>query len=106
VGLQIAAVSIQAYMLARANRWRLDFGYQAMVLLGLLALGATCRFVAETLIGRFDIPHALIIGMVSGGALYMIATLTMVYRVPALAGLSAFKGQSWSSIVFNRAGAK
>src|SRR2546421_3970302 len=46
VVLQIIAVNLQAYVLARANHWSYDYDYQAIVLLTLFSLGWLCKWVS------------------------------------------------------------
>lgn len=95
VALQVVGVSIQAYVLARANGWGLDYGYQAFVLASLLGLGWVCKFVVGGLLSVVHRARVPIVEMILGGGLYSVLSLIVVYHRPWLAGLTRDERMRW-----------
>jgi O-antigen/teichoic acid export membrane protein len=83
VGLQIIQANIIAYIIARIWKWRFDWVYQPVSLLGCLALGWVAHRAAIDLAsGSWPVPAV----MALGGILYVILTAALVYAMPWLAG--------------------
>jgi O-antigen/teichoic acid export membrane protein len=83
VGLQIVQANIVAYIIARIWKWRFDWAYQPVSLLGCLALGwAAHRAAFDLASASWPLPAV----MVLGGILYLILTAALVYAMPWLAG--------------------
>jgi O-antigen/teichoic acid export membrane protein len=83
VGLQIIQANIVAYIIARIWKWRFDWAFQPVSLLGCLALGWVAhRTAIELGSGSWPVPA----DMALGGILYMMLTAALVYAMPWLAG--------------------
>jgi O-antigen/teichoic acid export membrane protein len=83
VGLQIIQANVLAYVIARIWKWRFDWGYQVVGLLGCLSLGWVAHLGAiELTRDSWPLPAA----MALGGVLYLILTVAFVYSLPWLAG--------------------
>jgi O-antigen/teichoic acid export membrane protein len=83
VGLQIVQANIIAYVIARTWKWRFDWAYQPVSLLGCLSLGWVAHRAAIDLASSsWPVPAV----MALGGILYLTLTATFVYVMPWLAG--------------------
>ena len=88
VVLQIIGVSLQAYVIARIYGWGYSYGYQGIVLALLLGLGWVCKWASGAMLGLAGFIGGPVGVMLLGGLLYTALSLTMLYRVPTLAGLT------------------
>jgi O-antigen/teichoic acid export membrane protein len=88
VVLQILAVNLQAYVLARANHWAYDFNFQIVVCLTLISLGWICRWVSVAVVGLTGSFQSPIVVMATAGLLYTALVSIVLYLKPDLAGLT------------------
>lgn len=83
VVMQLIQVNIVAYIIARIWKWRFDWVYQPVSLLGCVGAGWVAQFSVR---GIFGHDLALILEMGLTGALYLMLTAIFVYAMPWLAG--------------------
>jgi O-antigen/teichoic acid export membrane protein len=85
VGLQIIQANIVAYIIARIWKWRFDWAYQPVSLVGCLALGWVAHRVAISFASSsWPVPAV----MALGGILYLMLTVGLVYAMPWLTGFT------------------
>jgi O-antigen/teichoic acid export membrane protein len=83
VCLQIVQANIIAYSIARIWKWRFDWAYQPVSVLGCLTLGWLAHRLAIGLAGRsWPVPAV----MASGAIVYIMLIAALVYVMPWLAG--------------------
>jgi O-antigen/teichoic acid export membrane protein len=83
VGLQLLQANAIDYVIARIWKWRFDWAYQPVSLLGCLVLGWLAhRVVVDVASLYLPIPVLMAVGAV----LYMMLTAVLVYAMPWLAG--------------------
>jgi hypothetical protein len=83
VGLQIMQANIIAYLIARVRKWRFDWVYQPVSLVGCLALGWLAYRASLGLAGNaWPVPAVMALCCI----LYSVLTFAMVYAMPWLAG--------------------
>ena len=86
--LQVIAVTVQSYLIAKRNRWNHEFAYQGTILVALLATAWSAKFVSEKLlflIGQsFNLP---IVTVALGALLYTVSTIVFVWRFPSVLGI-------------------
>jgi O-antigen/teichoic acid export membrane protein len=85
VGLQIIQANIIAYIIARIWKWRFDWVYQPVSLLGCLALGWMAHGAALEL-AKGSWPVLAVMAL--GGVLYLMLIAALVYVMPWLAGFT------------------
>jgi hypothetical protein len=88
VALQILSVNVQAYVIARTNGWPFDYWHQGLVLLLLVALGYASKWIAVEVLTFVHPGMGPVPAMLLGGLLYAVLSLTLLYRIPRLAGLT------------------
>src|SRR2546422_9558982 len=88
VVLQIVAINLQAFVIARTNGWDYDYGFQGGVLALLLSLGWACKWVSEALFGLAGSFSSPLEALLLGGGLYIALSLTILFHFPSLAGLT------------------
>lgn len=88
VALQIIGVNIQAYVIARSNGWAFDYWYQGLVLLLLVILGFASKWITAEVLNIVHPGISAVPGMLLGSAVYAVLSLTLLYRMPSLAGLT------------------
>lgn len=88
LGLQIIAVTIQLELLSRVHKIRRDYGYQLVVMAGLIGLAALCRMLvgAATDFGGM---RDVVISTAGAALLYLSIVGALVWRFPALTGIDA-----------------
>ena len=99
VGLQIVQANIIAYVIARIWKWRFDWAYQPVSLLGCLALGWVAHRAATDLAsGSWPVPAV----MALGGVLYLMLTAALVYAMPWLAASTRSQLLSEASLMLRK----
>ncbi len=84
--LQVLGISIQGVIIARQHGWSDSQWRQLALMMGLVAWGAACRWLAAETLDVVGL-HGPIPLVVFGAALYVLGTLLVVRRKPALAGV-------------------
>lgn len=85
VVLQILSVNTVGYLIARIWKWRFDWIYQPVSLLGCAGLGWVAHIVVNRLFGdAWPLPVPLLLG----GGLYLVLVAALVYWMPWLAGVT------------------
>jgi O-antigen/teichoic acid export membrane protein len=85
VVMQILQVNLVAFLIARLHRWRFDWGYQPLGLIGCVLLGWLAHRVSMVV----SLPAGYWwLGMVLGGLLYTAALTGVLSRWPMVAGLA------------------
>ena len=85
VVLQLIQVNLIAYLIARTWKWRFDWVYQPVSLLGCLALGWLAHSVAASIAGS---AWPMQVVMAVSGALYLAMAALFVYAMPWLGGMT------------------
>jgi hypothetical protein len=88
VVLQVVGVNIQGYVIARTNGWGFHYGYQGLVLMLLLVLSFSSKWLMEEVLAGINPGSGMISVMLAGSAVYAVLSLALLYRMPALAGLT------------------
>jgi len=88
VALQVVGVNIQAYVIARTNGWAFDYWYQGLVVLLLVTLGFVSKWSMVEVLNIVHPGISTVPVMLVGGAVYAVLSLTLLYRMPGLAGLT------------------
>jgi O-antigen/teichoic acid export membrane protein len=91
VGLQVAVVSVQAWIIARRRGWRAQLGLQAIVLPSLAAAAWACREAAHALAALAIASPPPWLTMAIGTTLYAGATLLLAVRFPTMTGLNRLR---------------
>jgi O-antigen/teichoic acid export membrane protein len=87
--LQILGISLQAYVIARSNRWGYDYAYQGVVLGMLIMLAWGCKWVSAGILGLAGSFYSPLAMMLLGSTLYVAGSLAVFLRFPFLAGLTS-----------------
>lgn len=83
VVLQLIQVNILAYIIARLWKWRFDWAYQPVGMLGCIAAGWLTHEIAMGIAGdAWPIPAV----MALGAAMYLIVVAALIYVMPWLTG--------------------
>ncbi len=102
VCLQIVQANIIAYVIARIWKWRFDWTYQPVSLIGCLALGWVARHAAVGIASSSWPVPAL---MVLGGIMYVLLTVALVYAMPWLAATTRSQLLSEAVMMFRKTAA-
>ena len=83
VVMQLIQVNVIAFLISRLCKWRFDWIYQPVGLLGCLALGWISRALVLALSGgTLPVPIAIM----SSGVLYLALVAAFIYAIPTLTG--------------------
>jgi O-antigen/teichoic acid export membrane protein len=85
VGVQLIQTNLTAYLIARIWKWRFDWTYQPVGLLGCLG----CGWLAHAVVTGIAGPSWPILSVMAlGGVLYVVMMAAFVYAMPWLTGLT------------------
>jgi O-antigen/teichoic acid export membrane protein len=99
VGLQIIQANIIAYSISRIWKWRFDWAYQPVSLLGCLTVGWLAHRLA---IGLASASWPVPAIMALGGIMYLMLTGALVYGMPWLAASTRSQLLSEATMMFRR----
>jgi hypothetical protein len=85
VVMQLIQVNVIAFLISRIWRWRFDWTYQPLSLVGCVALGWIAHTAVAGLAGE-DWPAPLTMAL--GGVLYLLLVAALLFALPTLTGFA------------------
>jgi O-antigen/teichoic acid export membrane protein len=90
VVMNVLLVNLQAWIVARFQHWRYEWGYQVAGIALLLGLGVLVKAIAVALVpGALvaELAWPFIVGVIVAGILYLAGVACVLYAWPSLAGV-------------------
>jgi len=88
VVMAIVGLNLQAYMISRTNGWTFEYMYQALILVPLLALSFSFKWVVSSCLHLFFVPVSPALIPIGALPLYVLGGLAVLLLKPELGGMT------------------